>query len=62
MLSNIRSSSENSAPSAEELSQFLATLDSGIDFGVATLWCCPNSCANSQFEAVYIQAPPDIGI
>ena len=32
---------------------------SAFDFGVVTVWCCPNSCAGSAHEVAVVQPPAD---
>lgn len=34
-------------------------LSSGFDFGVVTVWCCPNSCGDCSREVVVVQPPSD---
>jgi pre-rRNA-processing protein TSR4 len=51
-------------PRDKELSQAAvaaaaALLDDDIDFGVVTVWSCPNSCGRSASEVVIVQAPSD---
>jgi hypothetical protein len=37
-------------------------LGDGLDFGVVTVWSCPNSCESTIFERAVVQCPPDIGL
>lgn len=34
-------------------------LSGGFDFGVVSIWCCPNSCKDSLCEVVVVQPPTD---
>jgi hypothetical protein len=44
------------------LASLLDKLGNALDFGVVAVWSCPNSCAQSFYEYVVVQGPPDIGI
>ena len=35
-------------------------LTGGFDFGVVSIWCCPNSCDNCAYEVAVVQPPADI--
>lgn len=37
-------------------------LSSGFDFGVVTVWCCPNSCQESSCEIAVVQPPSDLAL
>eukprot|EP00981_Chlorochromonas_danica_P010624 scaffold3290_cov165-Ochromonas_danica.AAC.67 len=60
--SSSSSESKSETPSSQGLH---AMLGDGLDFGVVTVWVCPQSCPWSRdrgmvLEAVVVQPPPDI--
>jgi hypothetical protein len=47
-------------PTATQLRQIQSRIDDGgLDFGVVTVWSCPDSCAGSSSEVAIVQAPAD---
>ena len=50
------------APTVEQFEDFLADVEEGgIDFGVAAVWSCPDSCemCNGGLETIVVQPPSD---
>ena len=35
-------------------------LSSGFDFGVVSIWSCPNSCVECPYEVAVVQPPSDL--
>ena len=46
-------------PTASQLEKLKSVIDDGLDFGVLSIWVCPNSCEASVSEAALVQVPAD---
>lgn len=47
-------------PSDSQIADLLKRLGDELDFGVLTVWCCPESCATGVEEIAVVQHPADI--
>ena len=47
-------------PSDSQIAAFMKRLGDDLDFGVVTVWCCPNSCPAGTEEVVVVQHPSDM--
>lgn len=46
-------------PTEGQLQHMQRFIDDGLDFGVVSVWVCPNACAEGTEEAAIVQPPPD---
>ena len=46
-------------PTASQLETLENIINDGLDFGVAAVWVCPNSCEGSSMEQALVSVPAD---
>jgi hypothetical protein len=55
-----RSSEIDNTASTHPVPRTPLDLGSGFDFGVVSVWSCPNSCSESSYEVAVAQPPSDL--
>lgn len=46
-------------PTKRQLEHMQRFIDDGLDFGVVSVWVCPNTCPGGVEEVAVVQSPPD---